>query len=65
MYLSGAERIKLAYVSRNLTSMNKTDQHTILKVDSYSFDELKHELQVNPEDSWRIIKYLINCLSKL
>ncbi|KRX03607.1 hypothetical protein PPERSA_04159 [Pseudocohnilembus persalinus] len=65
MYLTDAQRIKLAYVSRDLRDINKSDKHSILKVDSYTYEELKHELKIDPQDSWQIIKYLINYLSKM
>lgn len=65
MYLTGATTLKIAYVSRNVKNPEDPKHHTILNTETYTYNELKKELKVNPEDTktWKLLKHLVTYLS--
>mmetsp|Transcript_18330 Transcript_18330/g.2533 ORF Transcript_18330/g.2533 Transcript_18330/m.2533 type:complete len:108 (+) Transcript_18330:65-388(+) len=60
MYLAGAQRLKLAYVSRHAKALENSQRHQILKVVDYTYEEMKQELKVKPEECWNIVKFIVN-----
>lgn len=62
MYLTDAEKIKIAYVSRHARQPDNANKHQILKVINYNYEEMKSELKIKPEESWNIVKFVVNYL---
>lgn len=58
MQISGAERLKLAYSSR--TAPKDNVNHSVLCVDSFSYDVLSSIIQFRAKDQWQVVKYFID-----